>query len=288
LVALAGAAVIAGAAGCGTPSTHSQTTSATTPTAKAPATATLSAYVTLDLTIDKRIVTPTNAALQAKVGQPIVVRVTTDEYDELRVGSSPDLRFGVDPRARAPQQFQFTIDVPGQVDVELFSQSGCPHMCTTSYRPDTTVATIDVQPSAATTMNPAPLATEPTRVPCDLLSPSIAQVFAGDDAQRQPTGETICSYRSSTRSVSLSVNPMPTNPDAPVNHFDVIRPENQLPGLPYQAYWFAAGNSLVVVKDDLLLFFTVTDNPIAPNAQINQDRKAEDIQLADLIVPRVG
>jgi hypothetical protein len=76
-------------------------------------------------------VTPTNATLQAKVDKPIVVRVTTDEYDELVVGST-DLRFQVDPRALAPQTFQFTVDVPGQVDVELLRQSGCPNMSTGS------------------------------------------------------------------------------------------------------------------------------------------------------------
>jgi hypothetical protein len=75
--------------------------------------------VTIDLTIDKGTVTPTNATLQAKVDQPIVVRVTTDEYDELVVGST-DLRFQVDPRARAPQTFQFTVDVPGQVGLSEY------------------------------------------------------------------------------------------------------------------------------------------------------------------------
>jgi hypothetical protein len=37
-----------------------------------------------------------------------------------------------------------------------------------------------------------------------------------------------------------------------------------------------------------MLEFRVSDNPFAPNAQINQDRKAEDIALADQIVPRAG
>jgi hypothetical protein len=87
--------------------------------------------------------------------------------------------------------------------------------------------------------------------------------------------------------VSFAINPNTGDPSSPVNHFGVLRPENQIADLPYNAYWFAAGNSLVVVKDHLLLVFMLSDNPIFPTAQINQHRKAEDIALADQIVPRV-
>jgi len=153
---------------------------------------------------------------------------------------------------------------------------------------DKTVATIRVQPSPATTTTPAQASAGPTREPCELLSPSIAKTFAGDDAQRQPWGDSGCFYKGSTRSVQFTISPWPAGPDAPVNHFDAIRPENRIPGLPYEAYWFAPGGSLVVVKNDLLLGFRVSDDPFAPNAQINQHRKAEDIELADQIVPRVG
>ena len=59
-------------------------------------------------------------------------------------------------------------------------------------------------------------------------------------------------------------------------------------GLACKAYWFAPPDSLVVIKNGLLLEFRVSDNPGSPGAQINQDRKAEDIKLADEIVPRVG
>jgi hypothetical protein len=178
VIALTSAAVIAGAAGCATSSTPSQTASATSRPTSASAGASASpaqpspgVYVLLDLTIAKGTVTPTNATLQAKVGQPIVVRVTTDEYDELAVGSSPDLRFTVDPRPGGGQVFQFTIDVPGQVGVELLRQSGCPDRCKQTHQQDTTVATIQVQPSPATTTSPAPLGAGPTRVPCELLTP---------------------------------------------------------------------------------------------------------------------
>jgi hypothetical protein len=85
----------------------------------------------LDVTIAHGQVTPTNATLQAKVGQPITVHVTSDAADELHVHSDPDHKFHV---AAAPNQtFQFSVDVPGNVDVEL-------------HHLDRTIATIQVRP----------------------------------------------------------------------------------------------------------------------------------------------
>ncbi len=89
------------------------------------------AAVVLDVTIAKGQVTPTNATLGAKVGQPITLHVTSDAADELHVHSSPDHKFTV---AAAPNQtFQFKVDVPGNVEVEL-------------HHLDRTIATIQVQP----------------------------------------------------------------------------------------------------------------------------------------------
>lgn len=86
---------------------------------------------TFDVTISHGQVTPTNATWQAKVGQPITVRVTSDAADELHVHTSPDHEFEV---AAAPNQvFTFTDDVPGSVDIEL-------------HHLDKTVATLQVQP----------------------------------------------------------------------------------------------------------------------------------------------
>jgi heme/copper-type cytochrome/quinol oxidase subunit 2 len=89
------------------------------------------AAVVLDVTIAKGQVTPTNATLGAKVGQPITLRVTSDATDELHVHSVPDHKFEV--AATANQTFQFSVDVPGSVDVEL-------------HHLDRTVATIHVHP----------------------------------------------------------------------------------------------------------------------------------------------
>ncbi|MBV8928497.1 MAG: hypothetical protein JO152_05165 [Mycobacteriaceae bacterium] len=86
---------------------------------------------TFDVTISKGEVTPSNATWQAKVGQPVSVRVTSDAADELHVHSTPDHEFEV---AAAPDQvFTFTVTVPGSVEIEL-------------HHLDKTVATLQVQP----------------------------------------------------------------------------------------------------------------------------------------------
>ncbi|MGV9800002.1 hypothetical protein ACWDTP_18340 [Mycobacterium sp. NPDC003449] len=71
----------------------------------------------IEVTVKGGQVTPTNEQLQAKVKQPIVVRVDSDAADELHVHSNPEHTFKVEPRSG--QQFQFTADVPGTVDIEL-------------------------------------------------------------------------------------------------------------------------------------------------------------------------
>jgi hypothetical protein len=89
------------------------------------------ARLIIDVNIAGGNVTPTNAQLQGKVSQPIIVRVNSDAADELHVHSSPEHTFKVEPRAG--QSFQFTIDVPGQVEIEL-------------HQLQRTIATVQVQP----------------------------------------------------------------------------------------------------------------------------------------------
>jgi hypothetical protein len=89
------------------------------------------AGLTIDITIAHGQVTPANATLQATVRQPITLHVTSDATDELHVHSVPDHKFEV--AATANQTFQFSVDVPGSVDVEL-------------HHLDRTVATIHVHP----------------------------------------------------------------------------------------------------------------------------------------------
>lgn len=84
----------------------------------------------IDVSIKNGTVTPTNEQLSAKVKEPIVIRVGSDAADELHVHSTPEHSF---PIAVGPaQQFQFTVDVPGRVDVEL-------------HKLNKTIATIAVQ-----------------------------------------------------------------------------------------------------------------------------------------------
>jgi hypothetical protein len=84
----------------------------------------------VDVTIKDGKVTPTNAQLQAGVNEQIVVRVNSDAADELHVHSTPEHSFNVE--AKPNQSFQFTVDVPGKVDIEL-------------HKLNKTVATIQVQ-----------------------------------------------------------------------------------------------------------------------------------------------
>lgn len=86
--------------------------------------------VTIEVNIKGGNVTPTNAQYQAKVNERIVIKVNSDADDELHVHSTPDHEFKVE--AKPNQSFQFTVDVPGKVDVEL-------------HHLNKTVATIAVQ-----------------------------------------------------------------------------------------------------------------------------------------------
>lgn len=86
--------------------------------------------VVIDVTISGGQATPVNQQVQAAVKQPIVIRVTSDAEDELHVHASPEHTFAVKPESL--QSFQFEVEVPGKVDVEL-------------HRLNRVVATITVQ-----------------------------------------------------------------------------------------------------------------------------------------------
>jgi ABC-type glycerol-3-phosphate transport system substrate-binding protein len=84
----------------------------------------------IDVTIQGGNVTPTNEQLQAAVNEQIIVRVNSDAADELHVHSNPEHTFKIE--AKPAQSFQFTVDVPGKVDIELHQQKR-------------TIATVQVQ-----------------------------------------------------------------------------------------------------------------------------------------------
>lgn len=106
----------------GTSSSTSVSTRAAEPAPSGPA---------LDITIAGGTVTPTNAALEAQVGTPVTLNVTSDAADELHVHAVPEYTFEV--KAAPAQTFQFTVDIPGRVEVEL-------------HKLHRTVVTIQVRP----------------------------------------------------------------------------------------------------------------------------------------------
>lgn len=163
---------------------------------------------------------------------------------------------------------------------------------TASAAPATVPATVSV-----TTAVPVPPSASPAGdQPCELLTVPIAKTFAGDDAQRRlsyddteppvAVGDNGCYYSGSTGSVEFRIGPVPSDPTAPVNHFHVIQPENRDPSLPYEAYWFGPGVSLIVVKNAQMLTFKVAGNPDTGN--LDEPTRAADVELADQIVPLVS
>ena len=108
------ALVMAGCGSAATPGGGEATTSTTLATVPA-APAAPETVIRIDLAGGN--VTPTNAELQAKVKEPIELRVNSDAADKLHVHSVPEHTFAVKPEPN--QTFTFTVDVPGRVEVEL-------------------------------------------------------------------------------------------------------------------------------------------------------------------------
>jgi predicted component of type VI protein secretion system len=134
LTAFTAAALIT--AGCGG-STSSE--SASTPSGSAPASTDAPQMsdqqnpptrLVIDVTVKGGEVTPTNAQYQSAAKELIVVRVNSDVADQLHVHSNPEHTFNVEPKSG--QSFQFTVDVPGKVDIEL-------------HQLNKTIATVTVQ-----------------------------------------------------------------------------------------------------------------------------------------------
>jgi hypothetical protein len=116
------AALLITAVGCSpTPPPAPQATSVATPSTATPSPgappATTQAATVITVTISDGAVTPTNGDALAVVGRPIVLQVTSDAADSIHVHSVPARTFEVG--AGADQRFEFTVDVPGKVDVEL-------------------------------------------------------------------------------------------------------------------------------------------------------------------------
>lgn len=131
--AVIGCATVALVVGCGSSSGGPSPTTAE-PVPSTDSTASVVAQpdsLRIDLSIDGGTVQPTNQRLDASVGQSISMSITSDVADELHVHSVPEHTFEIEPGK--DQLFTFTVDVPGQVDIEL-------------HHSDRTVATLVVRP----------------------------------------------------------------------------------------------------------------------------------------------
>jgi hypothetical protein len=180
----------------------------------------------------------------------------------------------------------------------VLTTAGCGTSSTPTAATSATVGNSSPAPGTASARAPTTTsAVAVTRKPCELLTASIAKTFAGDDAQKQslldsnpplPVGPTECFYTGSNGSVFFSIDPIPNDPEAPVNHFHVLRPENEIPNLGYRAYWFAAGESVYVVQREDLLNFKVRDPAETAQPRDFEALKAAAVDLANQIVPRVG
>ncbi|TCI99028.1 hypothetical protein [Aeromicrobium sp. IC_218] len=126
-VALAAAALTLGLAGCAedeptADATGAPTTSASSepaPTATEPSEPSEPAMpegVVVDVTIAGGEVTPQGDRVEVEVGEPVTLRVTSDEADEIHVHSDPEHSLEVE--AGTPGELTFTVDRPGQVAVE--------------------------------------------------------------------------------------------------------------------------------------------------------------------------
>lgn len=70
----------------------------------------------IDVVIDGGSVTPSNERIEAAVGETVTVRIESDADDELHVHAVPEHSFEIHPGG---QETKFSVDVPGQVAVEL-------------------------------------------------------------------------------------------------------------------------------------------------------------------------
>lgn len=121
--ALAAAALTLALAGCAEDDPAADATDAPTPSAtSAPAPETTESSpaepegVVVDVTIADGEVTPQGDRVEVEVGEPVTLRVTSDEADEIHVHSDPE--HSLDVEAGTPGELTFTVDRPGQVAVE--------------------------------------------------------------------------------------------------------------------------------------------------------------------------
>ena len=105
-------------AGCGSdekPSSNAAPTDPPTTTTAAP-TVEAPEGVTVDIVVANGKITPEGERVEAKVGEPINLRVKSDAAEEIHVHSDPEHSYAIS--AGQTKTFTFTVDTPGKVSVE--------------------------------------------------------------------------------------------------------------------------------------------------------------------------
>jgi hypothetical protein len=116
LTACGGGADEPSADASGTPTpTASSTSSESTSKAPKPTKKPAPAGPVVDVTINGDSVTPNGDRVDAKVGEPVTLNITSDRAGELHVHSTPEqeLEYGA-----GKTTLELTVDTPGVVDVE--------------------------------------------------------------------------------------------------------------------------------------------------------------------------
>jgi plastocyanin len=124
MISLALSGCTSAPAGTASPTATPEVTSAT-PSAQPPASPTASAsetsqpadQVTIDITIADGQVSPNGAKMQVRVGQRIVLNVTSDEHDEIHAHTSGD-GLSLEVPAGKKVTGSFTLTSPGSYEVE--------------------------------------------------------------------------------------------------------------------------------------------------------------------------
>jgi heme/copper-type cytochrome/quinol oxidase subunit 2 len=100
-----------------TPSASPPATPSASPTPSASATSQPADQVTIDITIADGQVEPNGTKMTVKVGQRVVLNVTSDEHDEIHAHTSGD-GFRLEVPAGKKMTGSFTLTSPGSYEVE--------------------------------------------------------------------------------------------------------------------------------------------------------------------------
>lgn len=112
-----GGSAAPGSAPSGSTSSAGATSSAASPSASAPAASATADALTIDITMTGDSVSPNGAKIDARVGQRVVLHVTSDTADEVHAHTGGD-GYELEVPAGKPTTGSFTLDSPGSFEVE--------------------------------------------------------------------------------------------------------------------------------------------------------------------------